>query len=76
MKKKMTDAERKARKTARNKAYYEANKEKIAAQQKAYYEANKEKIAARQKVYRAQEQEALGLLRMIGEFSNLKEALK
>lgn len=33
------------------KAYYEANREKIAAGVKAYYEANREKIAAR-KAYR------------------------
>ena len=37
---------------ARQKAYYEANKDKIAAQQKAYREANKDKIAAQQKAYR------------------------
>ena len=34
---------------ARQKAYYEANKDKIAARQKAYREANKDKIAAQQK---------------------------
>ena len=33
---------------ARQKAYYEANREKVAARQKAYYEANREKVAARQ----------------------------
>jgi 5-methylcytosine-specific restriction endonuclease McrA len=41
---------RKCRK-AQNKAYYEANKERIAARYKAYYEANKERIAARYKAH-------------------------
>ena len=31
------------------KAYYEANKDRIAEYQKAYYEANKDKVAARRK---------------------------
>ena len=34
---------------ARQKAWYEANKDKVAARQKAWYEANKDKVAARQK---------------------------
>ena len=34
---------------ARQKAWYEANKDKVAAQQKAYREANKDKVAAQQK---------------------------
>ena len=34
---------------ARQKAWYEANKDKVAARQKAWYEANKGKVAARQK---------------------------
>ena len=37
---------------AYQKAYREANKDKLAAQQKAYYEANKDEIAARRKAYR------------------------
>ena len=37
---------------ARQKAWYEANKDKVAALQKAWYEANKDKVAARQKAYR------------------------
>ncbi len=37
---------------ARQKAWYEANKDKVAARQKAWYEANKDKVAARQKAYR------------------------
>jgi hypothetical protein len=36
---------------AYQKAYREANKEKIKAKKKAHYEANKEKIAAYQKAY-------------------------
>ena len=32
---------------AAKKAYYEANREKVAAAQKAYYEANREKVAAK-----------------------------
>ena len=39
-------------KAARNKAYYEANREKVAARNKAYREANREKVAAQQKAYR------------------------
>ena len=46
------EALRKAKKAARRKAYYEANKEKEAAKRKAYYEANKEKTAAQHKAYR------------------------
>ena len=34
---------------ARQKAWYEANKDKVAARRKAYREANKDKVAARQK---------------------------
>ena len=34
------------------KAYYEANKDKIAKQKKAYREANKDKIAVRNKAYK------------------------
>ena len=34
---------------ARQKAWYEANKDRVAARQKAWYEANKDKVAARQK---------------------------
>ena len=34
---------------ARQKAWYEANKDKVAALQKAWYEANKDKVAAQQK---------------------------
>ena len=37
---------------ARQKAWYEANKDKVAAQQKAWYEANKDRVAARKKAYR------------------------
>ena len=37
---------------ARQKAWYEANKDKVAARQKAYREANKDKVAAQQKAYR------------------------
>lgn len=37
---------------ARNKAYYEADKDKVAARNKAYYEANREKLVARNKAYR------------------------
>ena len=37
---------------AQQKAYYEANREKLTAYQKAYYEANREKVAAQQKAYR------------------------
>lgn len=36
---------------AKNKNYREANKKKVAAIQKAYYEANKKKLAANQKDY-------------------------
>ena len=42
---------RKAYHKAYRKAYYAANKEKIAAQKKAYQEANKESLAAKKKAY-------------------------
>ncbi len=41
------------------KAYYEANKEKIAAKKKVYREANKEKIAAKSKAYREANKEKI-----------------
>ena len=34
---------------AKQRAWYEANKEKVAAQKRAWYEANKEKVAAQQR---------------------------
>lgn len=37
---------------ARQRAYYEANREEIAARRRAYREANREKIAAYQRAYR------------------------
>ena len=37
---------------AQKKAYYEANRDKVAAQKKAYYEANRDKVAAQRKAYR------------------------
>lgn len=43
----------KAEKAAYNKAYREANKNKLAARDKERYEADKERIAARMKVYAA-----------------------
>ena len=48
--KERTDKQRKA--AARQKAYYEANRDKVAARQKAYREANRDKVAAQQKAYR------------------------
>lgn len=53
------EALRKAKRNAYIKAYYEANKEKIAAQQKTYRDANKEKVAAYQKAYRDANKEQL-----------------
>ena len=45
--------DKKARRLAeRQKAYREANREKVAEYQKAYYEANREKVAEYQKAYR------------------------
>ena len=37
---------------AKQRAYYEANRDKIAAKQRAYREANRDKIAAKQRAYR------------------------
>jgi len=42
---------------AREKARYEANREKVLVRQKAYYEANREKMLAYQKAYRAANRE-------------------
>jgi len=44
---------------AYNKAYHEANREKILAQKKEYREANKEKIAAQDKAYREANKEKI-----------------
>ena len=41
--------ERQKKASAKQKAYYEANREEIAAKQKAYREANREEIAAKQR---------------------------
>ena len=41
--------ERQKKASAKQKAYYEANREEIAAKRRAYYEANREEIAAKQK---------------------------
>ena len=49
----------KEEKKAYNKAYREANKEKILKQKKAYHEANKEKIAEFQKAYREANKEKI-----------------
>ena len=43
--------ERQKKASAKQKAYYEANREEIAAKRRAYYEANREEIAAKQKAY-------------------------
>ena len=37
---------------AQQRAYREANREKVAAQQRAWYEANREKVAAQRRAYR------------------------
>ena len=37
---------------AKQREYYEANRESIAAKQREYYEANRESIAAKQREYR------------------------
>ena len=44
---------------AYKKAYYQANKEKVAAKSKVYREANKEKVAAKSKVYREANKEKI-----------------
>ena len=41
--------ERQKKASAKQKAYYEANREEIAAKRRAYREANREEIAAKQK---------------------------
>ena len=43
--------ERQKKASAKQKAYYEANREEIAAKRRAYREANREEIAAKQKAY-------------------------
>ena len=43
--------------TAYRRAYREANREEIAAKQRAYYEANREKLAAYQREYRRKRKE-------------------
>ena len=56
-----SDDRDKRRKAAcdRDRAYYAANKEKIAARKADYYAANKEKIAARKAAYRAAHKEKI-----------------
>ena len=62
-----------AKKAAYHKAYYEANKEKIAAQQKAYKEANKEESAAYNKVYREANKEELAAYNKVYREANKEE---
>jgi hypothetical protein len=47
----LTEQERVDQQSERNKAHYEANKEKVAERCKAYREANKEKVNERRKAY-------------------------
>ena len=58
-----TEEEKKAKRAAYSKAYYEANKEKIAASKKAYREANKEKIVASKKAYKEDNKEKIAAYR-------------
>jgi hypothetical protein len=53
-----------------NKAYYQANKEKIAEQKRAYREANKKRIAERDKSYREANKERLAEQRRAYRASN------
>jgi hypothetical protein len=55
----MTPEEKKAKRKARAKSYYEANKERIRAKHKAHYAANKEKFAAAHKAYYEANKEVL-----------------
>lgn len=50
---KKAELKKKYERAEKQRAYYEAHKEKILAYQKEYREKNKEKIAAYQKAYRA-----------------------
>jgi len=52
-----TEAQR--QKVARKKAYYEANREKVAAYMKAYREENRDKIAAYMKAYREENRDKI-----------------
>ena len=51
--------ERQKKASAKQKAYYEANREEIAAKRRAYREANREEIAAKQKAYREANREEI-----------------
>ena len=56
---------------AKQKAYYEENREAIAAKQKAYREENREAIAAKQKAYYEENREAIAAkqkARVLSEF--------
>ena len=59
--KRYTDEELKAKKRASDKAYSEANKEKINLQKKAYYKANKESIAIKRKSHYEVNKEAISI---------------
>lgn len=48
----MTPEEKKAKRRTRDKAYREANREKVLARHKTYREANREKVLVGQKTYR------------------------
>jgi hypothetical protein len=44
---------------AKQRAYYEQNKDEIAAKQRAYYEQNKDEIAAKKRAYREQNKDEI-----------------
>jgi len=50
---------RKAGYAAKQRAYYEQNREQLAAKQRAYYEQNREQLAAKQRAYYEQNREQL-----------------
>ena len=65
--------ERQKKASAKQKAYYEANREEIAAKRRAYREANREEIAAKQKAYREANREEIAAKRRAYREANREE---
>ncbi len=56
---KLSEEERKARKKAREKAYYAAHKDKVKKRNKAWATVNKKKVQVQKKIYRAANKEKI-----------------
>ena len=64
-------SEKERKVSAQRKAYYEANKDRIAEYHKAHYEANKDRIAEYHKAYREANKDRIAARRKAGKHLSL-----